>query len=120
MLSSPSRGPWVFTLLVGSLFGCAQVSRTPASVAGAPSASPSEKTQQPAARGTVEAFLDPGSATEIEPVLADSELAQPNATERLKLGQQSRAGADRPHLAASAAATADASACALSGFGTRS
>jgi len=87
MLSSFSRGPWVFTLLLGAASSaCAGL--TPAKgVIQAPSAAPRQKAQAPATRGTVEAFLQPGSATEVESVLADSELAE-------QRGERSRVGAD--------------------------
>ncbi len=86
MLSSFSKGPWVFTLLVGAASsGCAGLSPGKGAVP-APSASPREKAQAPATRGTVEAFLQPGSATEVEPVLAGSELVE-------QRGKRSRVGA---------------------------
>ncbi len=111
--SVAARAAWVFTLLGGvQSFGCAELTPPPASVLQTPSA-PREKTQVRAARGSVDAFLEPGSATEVEPALGGSELVQPSAaeasgalrgsgdaelsnalTERLKLGQQPGPGAD--------------------------
>lgn len=87
MISSFSKGAWVFTLLLGAASSaCAGL--TPAKgVIEAPSAPPREKNQAPATRGTVEAFLQPGSATEVDPVLAESELAE-------RRGERSRIGAD--------------------------
>jgi predicted outer membrane protein len=99
-----ARAAWVLSLAgwcgLQSL-GCSETTTSPIQASNAAPGVARENTHGPSSRGTVDAILQPGSVSEVEPLLTDSDITQlssaANAGE-IERGELARSKAQDPRV----------------------